>query len=141
MMHHKTIGGFLFVCFCFCFFFHLFLVNLLHRFFAWDSTSGTKVSIGQILIEKKKKVGMSLRNIRTKHLKFPGMLLWHISALQRKKAVSASIKYNSNYRQISSQYTTVVKGCMCIMFNVVDTAFSYAWKRIGHLLISSSLSR
>ncbi len=33
--------------------------------------------------------------------------------------VDTSIK-----RQISGQSTTVVKGCMYIMFNVVDTVFS-----------------
>ena len=28
-------------------------------------------------------------------------------------------------RQISGQFTTVVKGCMYIMFNVVDTGFFF----------------
>ncbi len=44
------------------------------------------------------------------------------SALQSKNAVSTSIKYN---QQISRQSTSILKGCMYIMFYKVDTPFSY----------------
>ncbi len=50
------------------------------------------------------------------------------SALPSKNAVSAKIKHivdTSIKHAISGQSTTVVKGCMYIMFDMVDTVFSY----------------
>ena len=51
-----------------------------------------------------------------------------LSAAPSKNAVSANIKHKvvdtSIKRQISVQSTAVVKGCMRIMFDMVDTAFS-----------------
>ncbi len=49
------------------------------------------------------------------------------SAVPSKNAVSANIKHSRYFHYTSNffQSTTVVKGCMYIMFNVVDTAFSY----------------
>ncbi len=46
---------------------------------------------------------------------------------QSKNAVYANINIvdTSIKRQISDQSTTVVKGCMYIMFDMADTAFSY----------------
>ena len=46
----------------------------------------------------------------------------------RKKAVSANIKhsrYTSIKHPISGESTTVAKGCMYIMFDIVDTVFNY----------------
>ncbi len=50
--------------------------------------------------------------LQSHHVKTQYPQIWNI--------VDTSIK-----RQISSQSTNGVKGCMYIMFNVVDTAFSY----------------
>ncbi len=50
------------------------------------------------------------------------------TAVPSKNAVSANIKHSidtPSTRQISGQSTTVVKGCMHIMFDIVDTAFSF----------------
>ncbi len=52
--------------------------------------------------------------------------LVHKPAPQSKNAVSIDIKYNtSSKHQISGQSTSILKGCMYIMFYIVDTPFSY----------------
>ena len=58
-----------------------------------------------------------------------------------KNAVSANIKHIVDTfikHPISSQSTIMVKGCMYIMFDMVDTSFDL-WKSIDRLLISSGI--
>ena len=61
------------------------------------------------------------------------------STMVSKNGVSANIKLidTSIKNPISGWSTTVVKGCMHIMFDMVHTAFCL--KRINHLLISSGI--